>query len=116
MQKQKVLGYLEGLIEREEESSFDSMLARAWAYYNEHDVMTPSLLGVIVWRSDVYGVTPPLSLMSVCLRKHAHRDQILAMPAWRVKKIWPALSRAQQVRIKSLHEEGHLLTLEGGQS
>lgn len=71
-------------------------LKRALEYYEKNGNLTPKQAFVVLWRLDANGVDHNPSFFKINLRKQRYKDDLRAMPASRIRFLWPALSSAQR--------------------
>jgi hypothetical protein len=66
------------------------------AYYRRREAFTPAQMALLQWRFSKHAVEHRPADFKVSLRRGREQSQLLAMPDWKVKRLWPYLSAQQR--------------------
>jgi len=89
-----VLNSLVALAAADDEFELDNFIA----YYQRREAFTPAQMGLLQWRFAAHGVEHRPADFKVSLRRNREQSQLLAMPEWKVRRLWPYLSAEQRSR------------------
>ena len=64
-------------------------------YFDERNAFTPKQLSLLFWRLDKVKVAYSKADFKMVIRRKREKEQLLAMPDWKLKKLRPAMSSSQ---------------------
>lgn len=70
------------------------------AYYDRREAFTPKQMALLQWRFEVRCVAHEPQHFRVSLRRGREQAQLLEMPSWKVRKLWPYLSASQRASLE----------------
>ena len=65
-------------------------------YFQDRQAFTPNQLAMLLWRLDKHRVQYKPSDFPMIIRRGRERDQLLDMPDWKVRNVWPCMSASQR--------------------
>lgn len=92
--RRRVIGNL--LLLGQLDSGFGPMINSFIHYFQNRGAFTPHQLSTLVWRFETWKVAYTKSDFKVALARQRERDQLIAMPQWKVRQIWNCLSAPQR--------------------
>lgn len=66
------------------------------AYFQDKGAFTPNQLFLLIWRLDQKRISYTASHLKMIIRRDREKNQLLAMPDWKVKKLWSCMSSTQK--------------------
>ena len=90
--KRKLINTLVELAGVEEQFNIQSFIS----YVMERDAFTPEQLAVLFWRLDQHHIEYTPTDFKLTIRRDREKAQLRRMPAWKIGKLWGALSISQR--------------------
>tara|TARA_R100000656_G_scaffold115429_1_gene87992 strand:+ start:359 stop:994 length:636 start_codon:yes stop_codon:yes gene_type:complete len=90
--KKRLINALVELLKKDDEFEIENFIN----YVQERGAFTPLQLSTLVWRLNEKGVRHNPLDFTLIMRRNREKDQLRAMPDWKIRKIWDYLSSPQK--------------------
>jgi len=90
--KRSVIQSLVHLAAKDKQFDIESFIA----YLQDCGAFTPKQLALVVWRLDVHKIPHNKAYFKMTIRRAREKRQLLGMPDWKVRQLWPCMSASQR--------------------
>lgn len=90
--KKRLINALVELLKKDEEFEIENFID----YVQERGAFTPLQLSTLVWRLNEKRIRHNPADFTLIMRRNREKDQLRAMPEWKIRKIWDYLSIPQK--------------------
>lgn len=90
--KKRLINALVELLKKDEKFEIETFID----YVQERGAFTPLQLSTLVWRLKEKGICHNPTDFTLIMRRNREKDQLRAMPGWKIRKMWDYLSFSQK--------------------